>query len=89
MHAEIADTLQKTTHWMRDKHALAYAALDESTQRALMGAPEHKRLDDAVNAAALAGDVTQTKHACRAYLRYWREALHAAETSSVQQKTVV
>ena len=89
MHAEIAETFHKMHEWLRDKHGFAYATLDEPVRLALMAAPEHKRLDEAINTAALADDVTQTKNACRAYLRYWREALKAAETSSVQQKTVV
>ena len=89
MHAEITETLRKMTQWMRDKHFSAYAALEEPIQLSLMASSEHKRLEKAIDTAALAEDVTQTKQACRAYLRYWREALATAETSSVQQKTVV
>lgn len=89
MHPEIQDTLRKTVAWLRDKHFADYAALDEATQQSLMRSPATRALDEAINVAALAGDVSGTKTACRAYLKHWREVLKAQETSSKEQKTVV
>lgn len=82
MHPEIHDTLQKTRAWMREKHFATYALLDEATQTRLMQSPEHRALALAIDTHAIGGDVAQTKAACRAYLRHWREVLKAQETSS-------
>lgn len=81
MHPEIRDTLRTTGTWMREKHFAQYAALDDTTQTTLMQSPEHRTLALAIDTHALTGDVVQTKAACRAYLRYWREILKAHESS--------
>lgn len=79
MNQEIRETLEKTWTWLREKHFAQYASLDDATQMTLMQSQEARALSSAIDTAACADDVVQTKAACRAYLRHWREVLKVQE----------